>query len=159
MKTDRFLLGILIAIAIVIVIALLMFFTRQDRQEYMAENTPKSVVHNYSLALLNGDFGKAYSYLAEAENKPTYETFRQAFSSRYINPGNAGLEIGDVEIADDNAFVTVYLIYYSNDPFSSSYRSQEEAHLERQNGTWKLLQMPYNFWAYDWYQPTPIPNY
>jgi hypothetical protein len=159
MKTDRFLLGILIAIATVVVIALTLFFTRQDRQEYMAENTPKGVVHNYALAVINGDFSKAYSYLAEAENKPSYETFRQAFSSRYVDPSNAGLEIGDIEISGDDAFVTVYLIYYSNDPFSSSYRSSEEARLERQNGSWKLLQMPYNFWAYDWYKPTPKPVY
>jgi hypothetical protein len=159
MKTDRFLLGILIAIGIIIVIALLMFFTRQDRQEYIKENSPTGVVHNYALALLDGDFSKAYNYLAEGENKPSYETFRQAFSSRYVNPGNAGLEIGDFEITGNSAFVTVYLIYYSNDPFSSGYRSREDAHLERQNGSWKLLQMPYNFWAYDWYQPTPKPNY
>jgi hypothetical protein len=29
--------------------------------------------------------------------------------------------------------------------------------LINQNGQWKLEQMPYNFWAYDWYQPTLMP--
>jgi hypothetical protein len=159
MKQDRFLLGILIAIAALVIIALGMFFTRQDQQEYMEENTPEGVVHDYALAVIKGDYEKAYSYLAEAENKPSYQVFRQAFFSHYVDPSNAGLEIGEIEIVGDDANVTIYLLYKPTDPFSSSYRNSEVARLERQHGSWKLLQMPYNFWAYDWYQPTPKPIY
>ena len=76
-----------------------------------------------------------------------------------MDPSNAGLEIGEQKIEADTAYVTVFLIHKPTDPFSSIYRSNEVAHLERQNGSWKLLHMPYNFWAYDWYQPTPKPIY
>jgi hypothetical protein len=157
MKQDRFLLGILVAISILVVIALAMFFTRQDRQEYLAEDTPEGVVHNYALAIINGDYNKAYSYLAEAEHKPSYEVFRQDFLYQHVDPSNAGLEIGEIEIEGKNAYVTIFLIYTPSDPFSGSYRSNDIARLELQNESWKLLQMPYNFWAYDWYQPTPKP--
>jgi hypothetical protein len=157
MKQDRFLIGILVGIGVLIVIALALFFTRQDQQEYVADDVPEGVVHNYALAIFREDYEKAYSYLAETENKPTYNEFRLAFFNNYVNPDNAGLEIGETEIAGDEAFVTVYLIYNPSDPFSSSHRNTETARLERQNGEWKLLQMPYNFWSYDWYQPTPKP--
>jgi hypothetical protein len=51
----------------------------------------------------------------------------------------------------------VFLVYNPSDPFSSGYRNTETARLERQSGEWKLLQMPYNFWSYDWYQQKPEP--
>jgi hypothetical protein len=154
MKQDRFLVGILVGIGVLVIVALALFFTRQDKQEYVAEDTPEGVVHNYALAVYRGEYEKAYGYLAEMENKPTYNEFRQAFFNHFIDPSNAGLELGESEIAGDEAYVTLYLIYNPTDPFSNSYRNTDTARLERQNGAWKLLQMPYNFWSYDWYQPT-----
>ena len=155
MKQDRFLVGILAGIGALVVIALVLFFTRQDRQEYAPEDSPEGVVHNYALAVYQEDYEKAYGYLAEMENKPTYNEFRQAFFNRVVDPRNAGLELGETEMAGDEAYVTVYLVYSPSDPFSSGYRNTETARLVRQGGAWKLLQMPYNFWAYDWYQPKP----
>lgn len=152
MKQDRFLLGILVGIGVLVVIALTLFFTRQNKQEYAADDTPEGVVHNYAMALYQGDYEKAYGYLAAADNKPTYDEFRQAFFSHYVDPSNVGLEIGETRIAGQEAYVTLNLIYNPSDPFSSGYRNAETAHLERQNGQWKLLQMPYNLWSYDWYQ-------
>jgi len=157
MKQDRFLIGILVGIGVLVVVALTLFFTRRDQQEYVADDSPEGVVHNYALAVFRDDYERAYSYLAEAENKPTYNEFRQAFFNRFVNPDNAGLEIGETEVAGDEAFVTVFLIYNPSDPFSSSYRNTETARLELQGGEWKLLQMPFNFWSYDWYQPKPEP--
>ena len=157
MKQDRFLLGILVGIGLLIVVALGLFFTRQDTQEYRTDDTPEAIVHNYSLALFRDEHEKAYGYLAEGETKPTYNEFRESFLNHYVDPGNTGLEIGETEIEGDQAFVVLYLIYNSSDPFSSGYRGTETARLERQNGEWKLVQMPYSFWAYDWYEPTPVP--
>jgi dipeptidase len=157
MKQDRFLLGILVGIGVLIVVALALFFTRQDNQDYVSDTTPEGVVHNYALALYKDDYDKAYAYLAEDENKPTYNEYRQAFFNHYVDPSNAGLEIGETEIVGEEAYVTVYTIYNPSGPFSSGYRNTETARLERQNGEWKLLQMPYSFWSYEWYQPTPVP--
>ena len=157
MKQDRFLLGILVGIGVLVIVALGLFFTRQDTQEYVSDDTPEGVVHNYSLAVYREDYEKAYGYLEDAKNKPTFSEFQTPFFNRYVDPRNVGLEIGESKIAGEEAFVTLYLIYNTSDPFSSSYRGTETAHLERQNGRWKILQMPYSFWSYDWYQPTPEP--
>ena len=157
MKQDRFLIGILVGIGVLIVVALALFFTRQDNQDYVSDTIPEGVVHNYAQALYKDDYDKAYAYLAEDENKPTYNEYRQAFFNHYVDPSNAGLEIGETEIVGEEAYVTVYTIYNPSGPFSSGYRNTETARLERQNGEWKLLQMPYSFWSYEWYQPTPVP--
>jgi len=152
MKQDRFLTGILVGIGVLIVLALVLFFTRKDTQEYKNDDTPEAVVHNYALALYKGDYQKAYAYLAEKDHKPTYEEFRTPFLNHYSNPNDAGLEIGETKIDGDEAFVTVYLVYSQSDPFSSGYRGEEVAQLVRQNGSWKIVNMPYIFWYYDWYQ-------
>jgi len=157
MKNDRFLTGILVGIGILVVLALALFFTRHDQQEYMTEESPQGVAHNYALAVFKGDYEKAYSYLGEADNKPSYTAFRQAFLNHSIDPGNAGMEIGATEVNGDEAYVTIHIIYNPSDPFSSDYRNTEIALLELQDGAWKLMQMPYIFWGYDWYISTPQP--
>ena len=152
MKQDRFLTGILIGIAVLVVIALAVFFLRQGSQSYISEEAPEGVVHNYVLAVLNDEYEKAYGYLADLDNKPTYEQFRDAFLTGVVNPDNAAVDIGDSETTDDTASVEVALIYNPSDPFSTGYRDVQRAVLVRQNGSWKLSSMPgYYFWDYNWY--------
>ncbi len=153
MKQDRFLTGILIGIAALVVVALVVFFLRKDSQSYIAEDTPEGVVHNYVLAVLNGDYKKAYGYLADLENKPTYEQFRDAFIKGMVNPNNSAVDVGKSEINNDTASVEIAMIYNPGDPFSTGYRDVQRALLVKQNGAWKLSSMPgYYFWDYSWYQ-------
>ena len=157
MKQDRFLTGILIGIVVLILLALGLFFTRQDKREYIAEDVPEGVVHNYVLAILNKDYEKAYAYLADLEHKPTYEEFRRSFFNGMVNPNDTGVDVGTAEINDDEAVVTLTLFYSYSDPFSSGYESTDRALLVEQNNDWKLNSMPYNFWDYSWYQEPPKP--
>ncbi len=152
MKQDKFLTGILIGIGALILLALALFFTRQDRRAYVADTTPDGVVHNYVLAMLNKDYQKAYGYLADLENKPTYEEFRRSFFEGTVNPNSVGIEIGEVETHENEAIVSLTMYYSNTDPFSTRYGSPDRALLVKQNGAWKLNSMPYNFWDYRWYQ-------
>ncbi len=156
MKQDRFLTGILIGIAVLIVMALVVFFVRKDNLTYVADNTPEGVVQNYVVALHKRDFDKAYTYLADIKDKPTPEQFRQSFLNHSVDPTNAGLELGKTEISGKTAVVNLGIIFGPNDPFSGGYRNTEYAQLVQENNAWKIKQMPYSFWAYDWYQPTPV---
>lgn len=152
MKQDRFLTGILVGIAVLVVIALAVFFIRKDKQSYISEDAPEGVVHNYVLAVLNKDYQKAYSYLADLENKPTYEQFRDSFLKGMINPNNSAIDVGKSEINDDTASVEVAMIYSQSDPFSTGYRDVQRAILVKQSGGWKLSSMPYYyFWDGNWY--------
>ncbi len=157
MKQDRFLLGIVIGIGVLAVVALGLFFMRQDTQVYLTTNTPEAVVHNYVLALTNSDYEKAYGYLADLEHKPTYAEFRQSFFNRMVNPEGVGVDVGKSEVNGDEATVEITLMYSSSDPFSNNYNNTDRAQLVRQNGEWKLSSMPYNFWDYNWYQSISKP--
>ncbi|MCI0607580.1 MAG: hypothetical protein L0Z71_00765 [Anaerolineae bacterium] len=156
MKQDRFLTGILIGIAVLVVAALAVFFTRNDTQTYLSEDTPEGVTHNYVVAVLNKDYEKAYTYLADLDNKPTYEQFRDAFIKGMVNPDNAAMDIGGSEITGDTASVEVAIVYNPSDPFSTGYRDVQRAVLVMQGGAWKLSSMPtYYFWDYSWYTEQP----
>lgn len=152
MKQDKFLTGILIGIGALVLLALGLFFTRQDQRDYVADTNPQGVVQNYVLAVLNKDYQKAYGYLADLKYKPTYEEFRQSFFNGVVNPGDTGVDIGSVETQDSEAIVSLSIYYANADPFSSRYASEDRALLVKQNGNWKLSSMPYNFWDYNWYQ-------
>ena len=152
MKQDRFLTGILIGIGVLIIVALALFFTRQDKREYIADDTPEGVTYNYVLAIVNKDYEKAYGYIADLDNKPTYEQFRQSFFNGAVNPGNAGVDVGSADINGDEAIVELTLVYSPSDPFSSGYQNTDRALLVNQAGNWKLSAMPtYSFWDYNWY--------
>ena len=156
MKQDRFLTGILIGIAVLVVVALAVFFLRRDTQTYISEDAPEGVVHNYVLAVLNGEYERAYGYLAELENKPTFEQFRDAFVTGTVNPASSAVDVGASQINDDTASVEVAIIYNPSDPFSTGYRDVQRAILVRQGEAWKLSAMPtYYFWDYSWYQDLP----
>jgi hypothetical protein len=157
MRQDRFLTGILVGIAVLVVIALVLFFLRQNSQSYMSEDAPEGVVHNYVLAVLNDDYEKAYGYLADLDHKPTYEQFRDAFLTGAVNPNNSAIDIGASEITDETASVEVALIYNPSDPFSTGYRDVQRAVLVKQGGAWKLSSMPgFYFWDHNWYSQTQV---
>jgi hypothetical protein len=157
MKQDRFLLGILIGIGVLIVVALGLFFTRQDTQEYQTADTPDAVVFNYVLAVTERDYEKAYGYLADLDHKPTYDEFRQSFFNGMVSPQGVGVDVGEATIHGDEASVEMNMAYAASDPFSSGYSNADHALLVRQNDAWKISSMPYNFWDYNWYQPQVKP--
>ena len=152
MKQDRFLTGILIGIGVLILLALVLFFSRKDTKDYMVVKSPEASVFNYVLAINNKDYKMAYTYLADKKNKPSYDKFRQSFFNGNANPNNVGVDVGEAQVNGDEAFVDITLVYSSSDPFSGSYNNTDRAQLVNQNGEWKLIYMPYNFWSYDWYQ-------
>lgn len=69
-----------------------------------------------------------------------------------IYSDNVGVDVGTSEINGDDALVDLDMVYSPSDPFSGGYTNTDRAQLVNQNGEWKLTYMPYNFWAYDWYQ-------
>lgn len=157
MKKDHFLTGILIGIAVLILAALAVFFTRKDNLVYADGSTPEGVVQNYIVAVHKHEYDKAYACLADLKDKPDFGRFKESFFNNYVSPSGTGVEVLSSEISGDLARVELSLIYNQNDIFSSGYRNQDFALLVLQNGSWKIKQMPGGFWAYDWYQPTPQP--
>ncbi len=148
MKEDRFLTGILIGIALLVVASLSAFFLREDSNSYLTENSPEAVVHNYILAVQQENFNKAYSYLAEDEFKPTYAAFLRDISMS----NHADVQIGDAEISEETASVQLTFTNTNGRIFFDQYDYMDAALLIQQNGEWKILQMAYSYWSWSWYQ-------
>ena len=158
MKQDRFLMGILIFIGLLVLAALALFFARKDTATYRAEDIPENVVYNFALALQQNELERAYGYLADLENKPTQAAFIQSTQNGYLNVKGNALQVGKVTLQDqDNARVDMTIQYLGSGPFDSGYSNQGQAVLVRQNGNWKIVSMPYPYWAGDWYLATPVP--
>jgi len=151
MKQDRFLIVILGVIGLLVVVALVLFFARQEPQTYMAEDVPEGVVHNYILALQKEDFKRAYGYLQEAEWKPAYTVFQQMAISPGMDIAQSGVQIGVANRVGDEATVELTIIHNSSAPFDRGWDENTLALLTLQDGEWRIVNMPYPYWGWDWY--------
>jgi hypothetical protein len=158
LKQDRFLLAILIAIGLLMITSLALFFMRQSVQEYLPEETPQAVVHNYILALNRGDFERAYGYLVEASDKPDYERFRLALLTSSVNLSQVSLQLGEARQSGEAASLSLTVIHSSGNPFQGAWEETSQAVLVRSEaGEWKIQSLPYPFWSFDWYDTSPGP--
>ncbi|MEW5831074.1 MAG: hypothetical protein AB1846_19455 [Chloroflexota bacterium] len=157
MKQDRFLIGILAAIGVLVAASVVMFLVRGNDQTYLPDDTPENVVHNFVLAIQQRDAARAYSYLADKDYKPTYEEVRRAILVEKIGDTNNGVQIVGSEVNGDEATVDVSIIYAGGGPFQETYSNSGAAILVRQNGAWKIESMSYPFWSWTWYSEPPKP--
>jgi hypothetical protein len=151
MKQDRFLMIILSGIIFLVILAVVLFFIRQEPQAYGSEENPEGVVRNYILAVHNGDYQRAYRYLQEDSNKPEFTVFQQSYLQSESEVNRSAVQLGEVEIVGTQARVKMTIIHASNDPFSRTWDQTATALLSLQNGEWRIVSMPYPYWGWDWY--------
>jgi hypothetical protein len=148
MKTDKFLIGIVVGIVLLVIAAIVIVLARGQNEDYIADDTPNGVVHNYFLAVQRKEFEKAHGYLSdEIEDKPNLDEFIASVD----NQNETALKIGAVTIDNDRARVDVAISnYYGGGPFDSGrYTNQETAYLRQDaNGDWKIFEFPYPYWGY-----------
>lgn len=156
MKSDKFLIGIVIGIVILVIVAVSVVLMRGQTENYVADDTPAGVVHNYFLAIQREDYEKAYSYLSdEIKAKPDLNDFILA-ADNYGYRGEASLKIGETTIENNRAQVQVAITTYSGGGLfdSGNYTSRDTVHLRATpSGEWKIFQFPYPYWGYGWNDP------
>ncbi len=158
MKQDRFRTGILIFIGTLVVAAVALFLVRNRAPAYGPEDTPEGVVHNYASALQLRDYARAYGYLSHKAYQPSYDAFERVFLLQQNDPSSSSLQIGPAKILPDGeAWVTLTIQYPGGGVFSSGYSNTDKAILVRENGKWRITYLPYPYWGFDWYTPTPAP--
>lgn len=151
MKKDRFLLGIIIGIILLVGATTILLFARQGNETYLADDAPEQVFHNFALALINEDYNKAYTYLADQEYKPTFVDFINFYADQTDSAPGFAIAIGDADTRAGETIVTYSMIRkgYS----TAIARSHQYAILISQDGKWKVLDAgTYYFWDYEWYQ-------
>jgi hypothetical protein len=154
-KQDKFLIAILVGVGLLVVVAVGLFLVRQKQVDYVAEDTPQGIVSNYILALHRGDYQKAYGYIYEAEYKPSLEKFQQVFITKQNNLSSVSPQVGESNIQEKQAYVTIRTVQTEGGPFIQSDRYPQNAVLINQNGIWKISNMPYPYWNWEWYQTPP----
>lgn len=150
MKGDRFLAIILTVIGLLVVLAVVLFFVRQDPQEYGPDDVPEGVVRNYVLALQSGDYQRAYGYLQADQHKPDFTQFQQVLLQNRMEIPPA-VQLGNVDIIGSNAHVNLTVIHIQNEPFDRTWDETTTALLVLQDGEWRIASMPYPYWGWDWY--------
>ena len=157
MKNDRFLNGMLVGIGVLILIALSLFFIRQQQAEYRTDETPEGVVHNYILGIIQHDYKRAYSYLADSPEKPGLTQFQGELSRSATEINRLNVTIGEVFINGNNASVSLSMSQSYGGPLTRSSWYTESAQLRQEDGDWKLVSMPYPLWSWNWFAENPKP--
>ena len=153
MKNDRFLIGIIAGIVLLVVVAVIVVLVRDQAGEYVAADRPEGVAHNYFLAIQRLDYDRAYSYLSdELKSKPDLDDFITNIDN-FGDRSEASLKIGQSTITNDRARVEVSVTTYRRGGLfdSGSYTNWTTAHFRlTSDGAWQLLEFPYPYWGYDW---------
>jgi hypothetical protein len=160
MKNDKFLIGIVIGIIILIVVAVGVVLLRGQTESYVADDTPAGVVHNYFLAIQRQDYDKAYGYLADdIKSKPDIDDFILVVDN-FGDRAESSLQVGETITQDNRSQVRVSITTYRGGGSlfdSGSYTSRDTAHLRANSaGEWKLIRFPYPYWGYDWNDPQDL---
>jgi hypothetical protein len=157
MRQDRFLTGIVIFIALLVILAVGLFFLRKgSEQAYGPEDTPEGVIRNYVLALQKADYARAYGYLAENTFQTSPEQYRQSMSNLAQAISDTSIQIETSQaVTPTEASVSLAIVQNSVGLFSTPARQDQTAYLVHQGGGWKVRSMPYPFWPYDLPQAPP----
>lgn len=135
-KPDRILIAIVSAIALLVIVALAVVFTRGE-PKVLDEATPAGVVQRYSTAVIDGDMTTADSYLTEAA--------RQRCSRYFGTPQATRVVLISTSERADSATVKVSIVNSSPEggPYGpSEYEMEDAFSLMKVNGKWMVDRVP-----------------
>jgi hypothetical protein len=154
--TDKFLIGIVTGVVILVGAALAIALLRPNQPSYQPDDTPEGVAHNYLLALQLEEYERAYSYLSPT--LPGYSNDVEAFerdvdSNRWSfgSYDNVSPAVESVDVSGDRAKVVVRkATFYRGGLFDSGqYTSTFDMTLHREKGVWKITDAD-SYWASCW---------
>lgn len=137
-KPDRTLLGILAAIAVLVVIAVVVVFT-SGGPALREPGTPERAVQDYAAAVIDGDHTAAAELLT-----PSWKEDCEGMGYG-METGNLRLTLISTQERGDTATVTV-AVAVSDDggPFGgSSYEHEDAFQLERADDDWLISSVPW----------------
>ncbi len=144
-STDKFLVGIVIGIVLIVVAAFAVTLLRPGAS-YLAEDTPANVVHNYLLALQREEYGRAHAYLSSTipqlpDSEQAFIEHLEEYPWEFRIDQQVSLSVQDEKISDGRATVTVAESqFYGGGLFDSGQSvSDFEVDLELEKGSWKIV--------------------
>jgi hypothetical protein len=156
-STDKFLIGIVGGIILLVGVAFAVAFWR-PQPSYQPEDTPEGVAHNYLFALQQGDYARAYNYLSSRlegypaiSDKFISDLDEYSWQMHDMKNQSVTLAVDSAKLTGDRAVVTVRdTHFYRGDLFDSNqYTNTFEMTLQRENGEWKIIRSD-SYWASCW---------
>lgn len=155
--TDKFLLGIVAGIVLLVGAVLVVALLRPNEPSYQPDDTPEGVAHNYLLALQLEEYERAYGYLSpmlsgypdevEAFERDV-EDHRWSFD---FESDDVSLAIESVDVSGNRAKIMVRRTqFYRGGLFDSGqYSNTFDMTLRREAGVWKVAESD-RYWADCW---------
>lgn len=151
LRDDRFLVGILAGIGLLLVLAVAAIFLLRGPAQELPATTPGGTVQRFLLALEKQEYGAAYDYLSDTmADKPSREEFAR-YNANYVayEPPGMRLRIERESLSGDSATVVVAVTHYSTGgPFfgGGEWTTSETFTLRREGETWRISSLPYRYW-------------
>lgn len=147
---DRFVIGVVVGVLVLVAAGILTVLLLPTAQTYVDDATPAGVVHNYYVALEQGDLRRAYDYLAPSlQARVSYDRFAAEGGGGLGPPGRrARVVIDEVREEGDTARVVVMLTYPQEGWLffgGGSYSLQENLVLRRGPEGWRISDGPFYF--------------
>lgn len=154
-STDKFLIGIVGGIVLIVVAAIAVVLLR-PKPEYRPENTPEDIVHNYLLALKKGDYERAYNYLSPKlkdypEDTEAFTDDIDDHSGAFSLDENTSLNVQSSRITGERSTVKVLeTAFYGGGLFDSGQHDYTfDMKLRLEDGIWKLVDGD-SYWVDCW---------
>jgi hypothetical protein len=153
--TDKFLIGLVIGIVLLVVVAFSVVLLR-PKPEYRSDDSPDAVVHNYLLALRQHEYERAYECLSpELVSYPQdIEAFIEDVNDRgwlFGQNKDVALNVQSSKIVASTATVEVLeTTFYSGGPLESGQDERRfDMKLHQEDGKWKLFDGD-RYWNFSW---------
>ena len=161
-SVDKFLLVIVIG-AILLVILVFIITLTKPKPDYLPENNPEEVAHNYLFALEKGDYPRAYSYLSPnikgyPDDSDKFLESIEDYSFQFNLDRVTSLQFEPMISGEESAIITVKETTFSEGGIfgSSEYTRSFEMHLDLENGEWKITESD-RYFAWCWHQEDGCP--
>ena len=155
-SSNRLLIAIVIGAVVLVSIAIGVTLL-QPEPDYLPEDNPEGVAHNYLFALEKGEYQRAYTYLSPT--LPGYPIDWESFTEEVEdNPYRFGMDedstlrVESVNSTGNNASITINeTTFYSGDIFGSNeYTRTFQVKLSLEDGEWKIIESDgYFSWCWD----------
>ena len=144
-QQDRLLVVIVVGIIAVVVVTLAVALLR-PQPEFRSDDSAEAVAHNYLLALQQGGYAQAYSYLSPqlAQYPADVDTFVTQLNG--YDPYDVAGDETTLAVLSSRGTDTARIVvveqshFYSGGLFDSGrYETSFEMRVERVNGQWRIL--------------------
>ena len=139
--------GVAIGVLVIVAIVLVLTVAKPGETSLLPEDAPGGTVQRYFLALEDGKYLTAYSYLSPpADEKLTYEKWHPSVSSGEKPAWQVTL--GEAVVEGDEATVDVEVkVFRPGDPFDNPVDTYHITFFLKQEGTsWKITSPTYLWW-------------